>query len=81
MKISQRTISGTPDILLCVNGRFVAVELKASDTYGVTNLQAYQLKAIRNAFGRSYVCYPENMNEVLEELDMISKGYFLGEIS
>ena len=45
--------SGVPDIVACLNGRFVGIECKAGDNQP-TALQEKNLKAIRSAGGLSF---------------------------
>ena len=66
--IQQKSINGTPDILGCVNGYFVALELKATHKSPVTELQNYKLKKIYDAGGFRAIVHPENMEDVLENL-------------
>ncbi len=49
---------GTPDILACVAGRFLAIECKRNgdSSYGVTPLQTANLIKIRRAGGLAMVC-------------------------
>jgi Holliday junction resolvase len=50
------TAKGTPDIIACCNGRFVALEVKRSDSsYGLTEPQRMRLTAIRLAGGTAEV--------------------------
>ena len=43
---------GTPDILVCHEGRFIALEVKRPDgSYGLTKPQEMRMAAIRNAGG------------------------------
>ena len=49
---------GTPDILACVNGHFVAVEVKAENGKP-SELQLYHLEQIRKAGGHSFLLYPK----------------------
>lgn len=67
-KISDRAKSGIPDIIACINGTFVAMELKRSEKEKATPLQLYTLEQIHNAFGYSKVVTPGNWDEILEEL-------------
>jgi len=46
--------NGTPDLLVCINGRFVALEVKQPGKLP-TKLQQYQMKRIRNSKGVTYV--------------------------
>ena len=61
---------GTPDIIACVNGYFVAVEVKA-DNGKPSDLQLYHLDEIRKAGGHSFLLYPkdfENFKNFCENL-------------
>ena len=46
--------AGIPDIIACVNGRFVAFEVK-TETGRLTKLQEVTLGRIRDAGGRAYM--------------------------
>jgi len=70
--IQQKSISGTPDILGCINGYFVALELKATLKSPVTELQKHKLKKIYDSGGFAAVVHPENMEEVLENLNRLN---------
>lgn len=73
--IQQASISGTPDILACIGGTFVALELK-SDKGKLSTLQQYQLEQIREAGGVSYVVFPNNWDVVKEKLQSLNSGEF-----
>lgn len=47
--------SGTPDILACVNGRFIAVEVKRPNGGVVSELQKSKIKKINKAGGIAFV--------------------------
>jgi len=64
VKVQQMCIRGTPDMLLCVSGSFVAIELKKDDKSVVTPIQKYELAKIRAAGGHSFVVTPENWDKV-----------------
>ena len=51
------TKSGIPDILACVNGYFIAIEVKAENGR-ISALQTYQIEMIRRAGGFAFVLYP-----------------------
>ena len=72
VKVSQKSISGTPDILACIDGWFVAVELKSSAKSKVSKLQEYELKKITDAKGIGFICWPENFDYVMNQLEVIS---------
>jgi hypothetical protein len=72
VKVQQVTIRGTPDIVGCVHGIFVAWELK--DIGGCTSrLQEYHIKAINDAGGWARVVSPENLEEELQNLYNLPK--------
>lgn len=64
------TKAGVPDLLCCVNGRFVAIEVKA-EKGRVAPLQTYNIEQIKKANGIAIVLYPkdfENFKELIKEL-------------
>jgi hypothetical protein len=66
--IQQKTIEGDPDFMLCVNSRFVAIELKWGKN-APTKLQEYKLNKIRNvARGIALVAWPHNWDSILAML-------------
>lgn len=71
-KIQQVALRGTPDIIGCVRGNFVAIELKKDEKAKVEDLQEHKLQAIRFAGGHAVVAYPENWNEVLMEIRLMA---------
>jgi len=54
-KTSDRWKSGIPDVLICREGRFFAVELKVGNNKA-TRIQLYVLEQIKRAGGRVAVC-------------------------
>ena len=64
------TRAGVPDLLCCINGRFVGLELK-SDAGIVSDLQVYQIEKINDAGGLGIVLYPSKFDwfkRLVEEL-------------
>ncbi len=55
--------SGVPDIICCVNGRFLAIECKAGDNKP-TALQQRELKLIVDAGGSALVINEQNVDGV-----------------
>ena len=70
-KIQQVCISGTPDILGCIAGHFVAIELKKDKRSKPSKLQIHKLHRIYEAGGLSFVVYPENWEKVYDSLKSI----------
>jgi hypothetical protein len=70
-------IKGIPDIVGHVNGHFFALEVKknkaaARETKGRAVLQRYEIAKIRSKGGQGWFIYPENMDEVLEKIRVLS---------
>lgn len=55
--------SGIPDIVCCVNGKFVAIECKAGGNKP-TELQTFEINAIRRAKGTAAVINEDNIDLV-----------------
>jgi len=69
-KIQQVSIRGTPDILICANGTFVALELK-TDVGVLSALQEYKLSCIRETGGIAIVSTPKSWPKDLETIKKI----------
>lgn len=67
-KIQQVAIRGTPDLLICIHGFFVALELKSSRKEKPDELQAYKLHNISDAGGIAMTTSPETWPEDFELL-------------
>ena len=62
--------SGIPDIIACVNGVFVAIELKA-EVGKATELQMLNVRQINAAGGIAIILYPagfESFKKIIEEV-------------
>ena len=57
------TKSGVPDLLCCVNGKFVAIEVKAENGK-VSDLQTYNIERIKEAGGVAVVAKPSDFNDL-----------------
>lgn len=60
------TKKGIPDILACVNGYFLAIEVKASNGKP-SELQKYHVKKITRSNGCAVVLYPKDF-EIFEKI-------------
>lgn len=60
--------SGVPDILACINGYFVAIEVKAPNGKP-SELQLVKIRQIREAGGFAYVVYPSGWNKLKAIID------------
>lgn len=65
--------SGIPDIIACINGRFVGIEVKASKGKP-SPLQVRNINLITCAGGYATIVYPEQFEELKETLKLISEG-------
>ena len=70
VKIVNATKAGVPDIVACVNGKFVGIEVKTPETKNnVSPLQAHNLSEIILSGGNSLVAWDlEQVKEFIEEL-------------
>lgn len=64
---------GIPDLLVCCNGYFLGVEIKASN--GVASeLQKHNIKKIQEAGGIGLILYPEQFDEFQYIIQQLKKG-------
>ncbi len=79
--IQQVAINGTPDFLLCVNGIFIALELKSKG--GKTSvLQEYHLAEVTRCGGVALVATPDNWDYIKKTLLYAdNKGEIYGDTS
>jgi Holliday junction resolvase len=66
-----KSIRGIPDVIACVNGKFIAIEVKRSEKEASKNtdrivLQKHNINKINKCGGYGFICYPENMEEILQ---------------
>lgn len=69
------TKSGIPDILACVNGKFVAIEVKAPNGKP-SELQLYNLREIEKAGGLAFLLYPKQWDDFKKFMDSVFCGYW-----
>lgn len=62
------TKAGIPDLIACVNGYFVAIEVKASNGKP-SQLQLYNRDKIREAGGIAIILYPDQWEEFKELIE------------
>lgn len=60
--------SGTPDILACVNGYFLGIEVKAQ-TGKASELQMAKVRDIRTAGGFAFIAYPSGWEKLKDVID------------
>lgn len=66
------TKAGTPDLLCCINTRFVAIEVKAQNGKP-SELQIHALEAVHKAGGFAVLAYPDKWQELKTLLKAISE--------
>lgn len=59
---------GTPDILACVRGHFIGIELKADGGHP-SDLQLRTIRQIRKAGGVAIVLYPEDFEDFMKYIE------------
>ena len=72
LTISSISIRGIPDNLLCVHGRFVAVEFK-TNIGKLEALQEHVLDKIQNTGGVAFVARPNNWKEIFVMLQVLDR--------
>lgn len=70
VKVISANKAGTPDILACVHGHFIAIEVK-SEKGRISPLQSYHLLKIRDAGGEAWVV--RSLEELEDKLLTIRK--------
>ncbi|MBE6089864.1 MAG: VRR-NUC domain-containing protein [Clostridium beijerinckii] len=65
--------SGIPDIVACVNGYFVGIEVKAENGHA-SELQKRNIKLIQRAKGYGYIVYPKDFEKLKKELMELCKS-------
>jgi hypothetical protein len=70
---NRNTRSGIPDILACVNGEFLGIEVK-SDSGNPTDLQLHHIEKIRKAGGLAFVVYPSGFDQLLNIVERLERG-------
>lgn len=59
---NRMTKVGIPDLLCCINGYFVAIEVKAQNGHP-SDLQIYHCNKIRDSGGFAYIVYPSGWDD------------------
>lgn len=75
---NRMTKTGVPDILACVNGHFVGIEVKAQNGRP-SELQLYNVKKIRESGGLAFIVYPSGWDELKKILEGVLKDTFTTE--
>jgi Holliday junction resolvase len=73
------TKAGIPDILACVNGYFVGIEVKAENGHP-SDLQIYNIEHIRKAGGFAFIVYPSGYKKLMEFIQDLKRDVFTREV-
>lgn len=65
--------AGIPDVIACVNGHFVAIEVKAPNGV-VSALQERNIRLINKCNGNAYITYPKDFEGLKMELTELARG-------
>lgn len=70
VKVMTASVAGVPDILCCIQGLFIGIEVKRPESKGnVSKLQAYNLSSIEKAGGHALVAWSvAQVREFIEEI-------------
>ena len=71
VKTITTTKNGTPDILACMDGQFIGIEVKKPGGKP-SPLQRVQLRKIREAHGAAFPA--DNLNEVKDQLNYLMES-------
>ena len=61
---------GTPDIIACINGKFVAVEVKG-EKGKPSDLQLYHIEQIKKAGGYGIILYPKDFEKFKKDVESL----------
>ena len=67
---SPYTKSGIPDLLCCIGGVFVAIEVKGKGGRA-SDLQRYTIEQIKESGGLAMILYPEQWDEFVKMVDIL----------
>lgn len=75
---NRMTKKGIPDVLACVNGYFLAVEIKAQNGKSST-LQIHNCKKIRASGGQAFILYPSGFDEFKHVVKGLNEDFIYNE--
>lgn len=71
-KSQEVAVRGIPDIIMCLNGFFIALELKRDAKATIDALQIYNIHRInKKGKGTAFVVHPENWPRIFEKLKIL----------
>lgn len=76
---NRMTKKGIPDVLACINGFFIALEIKAQ--HGIpSELQIHQCKEIRASGGFAFIVYPSGFDTLKNFIYNLKREIFTLEL-
>lgn len=69
---SATTVKGFPDVLVILEGITIFIEFKASKRSKFQPLQKEWNEKLNDSGHFSYICYPENADDILAEIKRIA---------
>ena len=63
--------AGIPDLIICLNGHFVGIEVKA-EKGKPSELQKYNIKKIKEAGGIAMIVYPDDFEDIKKLLEQLN---------
>ena len=75
-RIETDTSRGVPDIIACIRGTFVGLELKRDRMSRPTKLQAFVGENIKLHGGLWFVVHPDNFEEIKQKLLYLKRPRF-----
>ena len=72
---NRMTKNGIPDLICCVGGYFVGIEVKAQNGHP-SALQLHHCSEIRKAGGFAFIVYPSGWEQLKVFLTGLKHGYF-----
>jgi len=74
VKTNNVSLLGIPDLLLSVQGFFVALELKKDTKSKISKIQLYNIDTLTRKGSWAFVTYPENWPEIYSYLKELSES-------
>ncbi len=71
---NRNTKSGIPDLLVCIGGRFLGIEVK-SEIGQPSELQVYNVEKIREAGGLAIVLRPQDWDRFKKSIDFFTLNH------
>lgn len=70
---NRNTAAGVPDILACVGGEFLGIEVKSADGHP-SALQIHHVNGIRKAGGCAFIVYPSGYDQLVNIVERLKRG-------